>query len=95
MAKDRNKDSGLKSAVVEVLRRCGLDDVVIDREVHLNFTGAKEPSDSPADEKEVDVVATFSYAGKRVALFFECENSTGPSGSIRSEYRDYDCKAPR
>lgn len=89
MAKDKNKDTGLKKAVAEVLERCGLENSVIGQEVHINFSGAKDPSGKFADEKEVDVIATFSYMGKRVALFFECENSTGPSGSIRSEYRDY------
>lgn len=90
MTSESNKDSGLKKAVAEVLERCGLDDFVVDREVHLNFTGATDTSGQLDDEKEVDVIAIFSYAGKRVALFFECENSTGPGGSIRSEYRDYD-----
>ena len=90
MTTEENKDSGLKKAVTEFLGRCGLEDLVVDREVHLNFTGYKDQSGDYVDEKEVDVVASFSYAGTRVLLGFECENSKGPSGSIRAEYRDYD-----
>jgi len=90
MPEDKNKDASLKRQVTEFVQRCGLEDLIIDREVHINFTGAKAESGEFEDEKETDVVARFSYAGKIVLLLFECEDSIGPSGSIRAEYRDYE-----
>jgi len=90
MPNEKNKDASLKRQVVEFLERCGLEDFVVDREVHMNFTGAKTEDGKFEDEKETDVVARFSYAGKIVLLLFECEDSTGSRGSIKAEYRDYD-----
>src|SRR5260370_35733645 len=90
MPEEKNKDASLKRQVIEFLERCGLGDLIVDREVHINFTGAKTEADEYEDEKETDVVAKFSYAGKQILLLFECEDSTGPSGSIKAEYRDYD-----
>src|SRR5947209_3581789 len=89
MKEETNKDAGLKKGVAEFLARCGLQKLVVDREVHLNFTGSKNAENKFEDEKEIDVVARFSYRGEEVLVFFECEDSTGAGGSPRAEFRDY------
>ncbi len=83
-----NKDAGLKRQVHEVLERCNLDKLHLDKEVQLNFDGDTDDEGNPVAEKEIDVIAKFRYGGKHIALFFECENST-TSKSIRAHYRGY------
>jgi DGQHR domain-containing protein len=95
MPAEQNKDAGLKKATVELLGRCGLENLVVDREVHLNLTGKPDDQDQLQSEREIDVVARFSFSGKQVLLLFECENSKGPSQPISGEYRCYDSDLKR
>jgi len=83
------KDAQLKREVVEVLANCRLDDAIIDREVQINYTGEKDNQGNLLTEKEIDVIVKFAYGGKKILLFFECENSQSATG-VKKNYRDYE-----
>jgi DGQHR domain-containing protein len=82
------RDARLKSEVKEVVENCRLDALILDREVHINISGDRDAGGNYLAEKEIDVVAKFSYRGKKILLLFECEDSQG-SGA-RKEYKAYD-----
>lgn len=85
-----NRDAAIKRTIKAIVEKLGLDNLVIDREVVLNLSGDKEPNGNYVSEKEIDVVARFSYGGKNVMLFFECENSSGKdTKTIKDEYVRY------
>src|SRR5713101_4983679 len=88
MAPAKNKDAALKRSVTRVLQNCGLDDAVIDREIQINISGETDENGKLLSDKEIDVVARFSYGGRTVLLFFECEDSNSASGK-RKEYKQY------
>lgn len=83
------KDRELKKTVKEIIENCHLDDLVVDREVSLNLTGSRTTAGKYIPEKEIDVIAKFSYGGKRVLLLFECEDSQSASG-VTALYSGYD-----
>jgi hypothetical protein len=83
-----NKDAPLKKTVQEIIINCELDDLILDKEIQLNITGETDGKGNLSAEKEIDVIARFSYGGKRILLLFECENSSG-SENIRKEYKSY------
>jgi DGQHR domain-containing protein len=83
------KDARLKSEVKEVVENCQLDNLILDREVQINISGERDSAGNYLAEREIDVVAKFPHGGKKILLFFECENSGGASG-IKKEYRNYD-----
>jgi hypothetical protein len=78
-----NKDAKMKAAVKLILENCHLDDLIVDREVHINFSGKRDQTGNLVHEKEIDVVARFTYAGQRILFFFECEDSN-KADQIRS-----------
>jgi DGQHR domain-containing protein len=93
----QNKDRFLKRDVRQILENSleGLNELRIDREVYVNFTGARDPQGNLLDDKEIDVMTTFRYGGKKVAFFVECEDSSEPSESIRQHYRAYNTDVNR
>lgn len=84
-----SKDARLKKQVKEIVEKCQVDNLIVDREVQVNFTGDRDPHGNYLTEKEIDVVAKFSHGGKKVLLFFECEDSGGAAG-MKKHYRGYD-----
>jgi DGQHR domain-containing protein len=83
-----NKDSRLKGEVKEIIENCRLDNLILDREVQINIRGDRDDAgNNYLAEKEIDVVAKFSYSGKKILLLFECENSQG--SEARKEYKAY------
>jgi DGQHR domain-containing protein len=82
------QDAGLKRGVKEIIENCQLDDLTVDREVQVNIKGDQDTSGNYLSEKEIDVVAKFTYGGKKVLLLFECENSAGTE--TRKEYKAYE-----
>jgi DGQHR domain-containing protein len=83
------KDVRLKKQVIQIIENCQLDNLTMDTEVQLNILGEKDELDNYLTEKEIDVVAKFSYAGKQILFLFECEDSRGAKG-VKKEYRDYE-----
>ncbi len=82
------KDARLKNAVKKVLENCGLENLVVDREVQINFTGATGTGGKVQVDKEFDVVAKFTFSGKKILFLFECEDSK-EAKSVKKYYRDY------
>jgi DGQHR domain-containing protein len=88
MAPAENKDAALKRGVTQVFQNCGLAGIVIDREVQINISGDVDKNNNLLSDKEVDVVVRFTYGGRAVLLFFECED-TKNAGGKRKEYKQY------
>ncbi len=82
------KDAHLKKTIKEILESCAFENLVVDREVHLNLSGDKDDNDNLVAEKEYDVVARFEYSGKTVLLLFECEDAKD-AGGVKEQYRGY------
>jgi DGQHR domain-containing protein len=82
------KDAHLKIEVREIVENCRLDGLIVDREVQINITGDKDATGNLLTEKEIDVVAKFAYGGKKVLLFFECEDSVSAAG-VKVHYKQY------
>ena len=83
-----NKDAALKRAVTQILDNCSLDDAIIDREVQINTSGENDVNGNLLSDKEIDVIARFTYGGRTILLLFECEDSNSVSGK-RKEYKQY------
>ena len=81
-----NQDAYLKKEIKQIIENCRLEKLIVDREVHLNWTGEQDTNGDYVDQREIDVVAKFSYHDQNVMLLFECEDSGGASG-VRKEYR--------
>src|SRR6266566_3033255 len=82
------KDARLKNAVKTILENCSLDKLVVDREVQINFTGDAGEGGRLQVDKEIDVIAIFSFSGKKILLMFECEDSK-EARSVKRYYREY------
>jgi len=82
------KDARLKTGVRQLLQNCHLDNLIVDQEVQINFGGDKDDAGNLLTEKEIDVVARFSYGGKKILLLFECEDSRSAAG-VKRHYREY------
>ena len=82
------KDTHLKTTVKEILENCRLDDLIVDREVQFNFTGESDDRGNLLTEKEIDVVAKFSYRGKKILWLFECSDPNAAAG-VKKRYREY------
>jgi DGQHR domain-containing protein len=82
------KDTQLKTTVREILENCRLDDLIVDREVQFSFTGETDNKGNFLTEKEIDVVARFSYRGKKILCLFECSDSNA-AARVRKRYREY------
>jgi DGQHR domain-containing protein len=83
------KDARLKNAVKRILENCSLDNLIVDREVQINFTGDTGEGGKLQIDKEIDVIARFSFSGKKILLMFECEDSKETTG-VKRHYREYD-----
>jgi DGQHR domain-containing protein len=84
-----NKDAVLKKHVLEIINNCRFDGLVVDKEIHLNLSGETDPTTGQLrDDREIDVVARFSFAGKQVVLLFECENTRKTDG-FRADFKQY------
>ena len=91
MTTEENKDSGLKKAVTEFLGRCGLEDLVIDREVHLNFTGYKDQSGDYVGREGGRRGREFFLCGHKSSTRVRVRKLQGTERKyVRAEYRDYD-----
>lgn len=88
MPQEQMKDRALKKEVKEVLENCKLQDLILDREVQINITGDTEETGALLAEKEIDVVAKFSYGGQQILLLFECEDSNSARG-LKNNYKHY------
>jgi DGQHR domain-containing protein len=92
MATTQMKDARLKKEVNEIVENCRLDGLILDREVQINITGDKDAAGNLLTEKEIDVVAKFTYGGKKVLLLFECEDSVSATG-VKAHYKQYSSDA--
>lgn len=82
------KDARLKNGTKAILENCRLDNLIVDREVQINFTGDTGEGGKLQIDKEIDVIARFSFGGKRILLLFECEDSK-EAKSVKKHYREY------
>lgn len=94
MPQSTDQDTQLIKQVQSILQSCHLDNLILDRKVQINFSGSKGPDEKYEADKEIDVVAKFTYAGKQVLLLFECENST-KAHSLKKEFRAYEADVKR
>jgi hypothetical protein len=87
------KDAGLKNSVKEILENCQFAKFLVDREVNINFTGATDSGGIPVSEKEIDVVARFTYGGRRVlslGVLNHAEQGSESRGSSNLESKGRD-----
>jgi DGQHR domain-containing protein len=72
----------------------GQANLIIDREVSINFTEERDANGNYVSDIEIDVIVSFLYEGKKLLVLCECEESKRVN-EVRSCYNNYTTKIER